>query len=311
MPEVNIALSAEDRPATPAHLGEAAFFDVDNTLMKGASLFHVARKMYQKKAFTLRDAAGFAWKQAQVHPARRKHGRCPRRSRSRPKSWRPASPRKWSAPGRRSLRRDDRVQDLARHPALAEQHLHVGRQVWLVTATPIEVAGVISSRLGLTGALGTVAEVEDGLYTGRLVGEILHGPAKAVAVRELARRAGAGPGALLGLQRLIQRHPAADAGGPPGGHQPRRQAAPPRAGAQLAGLRLPFRPPGGNAGAEGRHRRRRHLRPVEGLQPHAPPLTGRRPPPPTVESALRAHDFENMGAKCQLNYSGTQKCPPP
>ena len=42
------------------HAGEAAFFDVDNTLMKGASLFHVARKMYERKAFTLSQAAGFA-----------------------------------------------------------------------------------------------------------------------------------------------------------------------------------------------------------------------------------------------------------
>jgi hypothetical protein len=46
------------------------------------------------------------------------------------------------------------------------------------------------ARLGLTGALGTVSEVEDGRYTGRLVGEPLHGPAKAEAVRALAEREG-------------------------------------------------------------------------------------------------------------------------
>jgi phosphoserine phosphatase len=62
--------------------------------------------------------------------------------------------------------------------------------VWLVTATPVEVASVIADRLGLTGALGTVAESHDGVYTGRLVGEILHGEAKAEAVRALARREG-------------------------------------------------------------------------------------------------------------------------
>lgn len=54
--------------------------------------------------------------------------------------------------------------------ALAEQHLRVSRKVWLVTATPIEVATVISTRLGLTGALGTVGEVDEGVYTGKLVG---------------------------------------------------------------------------------------------------------------------------------------------
>ena len=47
---------------------------------------------------------------------------------------------------------------------------------------------MISNRLGLTGALGTVSETVDGVYTGRLVGEPLHGPAKAEAVKALAER---------------------------------------------------------------------------------------------------------------------------
>ena len=70
--------------------------------------------------------------------------------------------------------------------ALAQMHLDDGHEVWLVTATPVEVATVIAAQLGLTGALGTVAESVDGIYTGRLVGEPLHGPAKAVAVEALA-----------------------------------------------------------------------------------------------------------------------------
>src|SRR5262249_44776766 len=56
--------------------------------------------------------------------------------------------------------------------------------------TPVELAGIIARRLGLTGALGTVAETRDGVYTGRLVGDLLHGPAKAAAVRALAAREG-------------------------------------------------------------------------------------------------------------------------
>ena len=74
--------------------------------------------------------------------------------------------------------------------ALAQMHLDAGQRVWLVTATPLELARIIARRLGLTGALGTVAESEDGVYTGRLVGELLHGPAKAHAVRALAAREG-------------------------------------------------------------------------------------------------------------------------
>ena len=73
---------------------------------------------------------------------------------------------------------------------LAQQHLDAGQRVWLVTATPVELASIIARRLGLTGALGTVAEVVDGRYTGRLVGELMHGEAKAEAVRALAEREG-------------------------------------------------------------------------------------------------------------------------
>jgi HAD superfamily hydrolase (TIGR01490 family) len=73
---------------------------------------------------------------------------------------------------------------------LALRHLAAGERVWLVTATPVELANILSSRLGLTGALGTVAETRDGIYTGALVGGLLHGEAKAAAVRALADREG-------------------------------------------------------------------------------------------------------------------------
>ena len=73
---------------------------------------------------------------------------------------------------------------------LAQKHLDAGQRVWLVTATPVELARINAHRLGLTGALGTVAEVKDGQYTGRLVGELMHGEAKAEAVRALAAREG-------------------------------------------------------------------------------------------------------------------------
>ena len=71
---------------------------------------------------------------------------------------------------------------------MAQLHLDQGQRVWLVTAAPIEIASIIARRLGLTGAMGTVAEHEDGVYTGRLVGDLLHGPAKAEAIKALAIR---------------------------------------------------------------------------------------------------------------------------
>ena len=72
----------------------------------------------------------------------------------------------------------------------AEQHLAAGQRVWLVTAAPVELGRVIAARLGLTGAIGTVAEVADGVYTGALDGDLMHGPAKAEAITALAAAEG-------------------------------------------------------------------------------------------------------------------------
>jgi HAD superfamily hydrolase (TIGR01490 family) len=80
----------------------------------------------------------------------------------------------------------DRIWEGSRE--LTQHHLEAGQRVWLVTATPVELAEILARRLGLTGALGTVAETSEGVYTGRLVGGLLHGEAKAEAVLALAER---------------------------------------------------------------------------------------------------------------------------
>jgi HAD superfamily hydrolase (TIGR01490 family) len=49
---------------------------------------------------------------------------------------------------------------------------------YIVTASPIELASAVADHLEMTGALGTVAEVVDGTYSGRLDGPICHGEAK-------------------------------------------------------------------------------------------------------------------------------------
>ena len=53
------------RPTAPA----AAFFDVDNTMMMGASLFWFARGLAARKYFTTRDMVGFVWQQAKFRIA--------------------------------------------------------------------------------------------------------------------------------------------------------------------------------------------------------------------------------------------------
>jgi HAD superfamily hydrolase (TIGR01490 family) len=69
---------------------------------------------------------------------------------------------------------------------IAKEHLSKDEEVWLVTATPLDMANLMAKRLGFTGALGTKAEVENGVYTGKIIGNLLHGREKATAIRELA-----------------------------------------------------------------------------------------------------------------------------
>jgi HAD superfamily hydrolase (TIGR01490 family) len=174
----------------------AAFFDVDNTVMQGASIFHLARGLYARDFFTARDIGRFAWQQTKFRVVGREDMGNVHEARETALSFAAGhTVAELTTIGEEVF---DEVMAAKVWPgtrALAQMHLDAGQRVWLVTATPVEVATVIATRLSLTGALGTVAETEDGVYTGRLVGEILHGEAKAEAVKALARREGLDLGA--------------------------------------------------------------------------------------------------------------------
>jgi HAD superfamily hydrolase (TIGR01490 family) len=174
----------------------AAFFDVDNTVMQGASIFHLARGLYARDFFTARDIGRFAWQQGKFRLLGREDMDNVHEARETALSFAAGhTVAELTTIGEEVF---DEVMAAKVWPgtrALAQMHLDAGQRVWLVTATPVEVATVIAKRLGLTGALGTVAETEDGVYTGRLVGEILHGEAKAQAVTALAGREGLDLGA--------------------------------------------------------------------------------------------------------------------
>ncbi|MFF9854367.1 HAD family hydrolase [Streptomyces litmocidini] len=169
----------------------AAFFDLDNTVMQGAAIFHLGRGLYKRKFFQRRELARFAWQQAWFRLAGvedPEHMQDARDSAlSIVKGHRVSE---LTAIGEEIYDEymADRIWPGTR--SLAQAHLDAGQKVWLVTAAPVETATIIARRLGLTGALGTVAESIDGVYTGKLVGEPLHGPAKAEAVRALAAAEG-------------------------------------------------------------------------------------------------------------------------
>ncbi|MFI5866580.1 HAD family hydrolase [Streptomyces sp. NPDC051546] len=198
-PEAPLELAGADEPDEPAEAefpvaGDdlaAAFFDLDNTVMQGAAIFHFGRGLYKREFFRRRELARFAWQQAWFRLAGVEDPEHMQDARD----------------SALSIVKGHKVSELMSigeeiydeymaeriwpgTRALAQAHLDAGQKVWLVTAAPVETATIIARRLGLTGALGTVAESVDGVYTGRLVGEPLHGPAKAEAVRALAAAEG-------------------------------------------------------------------------------------------------------------------------
>ncbi|HUW77605.1 MAG TPA: HAD-IB family hydrolase [Candidatus Nanopelagicaceae bacterium] len=169
----------------------AAFFDVDNTLSRGSTLFLFARGLYRRGFFSTRTVLKFALAQARF------------RLSGKEKAKEIANIRKAAlifVRGHRTSELADIAEEIYDESIsralwsgtvdLAKEHLAAGRQVWLVTASPLEMGEVIARRLGFTGALGSIAESINGVYTGELVGELLHGGAKATAVLRLSEETG-------------------------------------------------------------------------------------------------------------------------
>lgn len=165
----------------------AAFFDVDNTLIKGSTIFFLSRGMYQRGFFSKREISTFVLANLRFRLTGKEN---------------PEEIDKFKEAAQ-SFVKGHNVSEIKKIAAdvydkyvserlwsgtieIARKHLAEGLEVWLVTAAPQHMAELIAERLGFTGALGTIAETKDGIYTGKMVGEMLHGVSKAEAVKKLA-----------------------------------------------------------------------------------------------------------------------------
>ncbi|MGN6503415.1 MAG: HAD family hydrolase [Pseudolysinimonas sp.] len=181
----------EDSPTPPSERPILAFFDVDNTLMRGTSLFQLGREAWKKKVITMRDIAPFVWHQMRFIRKGENMGHL--------KSAREKALELSYGKNVSDIRElaegiwHDRIQRRL-YPGtveLTQEHIRKGHEVWLVSATPWEIGDLIARRLGLTGAIGTRIRHENGVYTGELDGEVMHHENKAEAARALATRVGA------------------------------------------------------------------------------------------------------------------------
>lgn len=169
----------------------AAFFDVDNTLIRGSSLYFLGRGMYQRGYFTKSDISRFVLANLRFRLTGTEKQEVIEKFQDAATTF----------IGGHNV---DDIQNLAQEiydeyvsPALwqgsieiAQRHLADGDEVWLVTAAPEDMATLIAKRLGFTGALGSKAAIKDGVYTGSMNGPLLHGREKAIALEKIAQERG-------------------------------------------------------------------------------------------------------------------------
>jgi HAD superfamily hydrolase (TIGR01490 family) len=169
----------------------AAFFDVDNTLVRGSTIYFLGRGMYQRGFFTKADISRFVLANLRFRlTGTEKQDEINRFQNSAQEFIGGHNVNEIKAVAQE-------IYDEYVSPALwegtieiAQRHLNDGVEVWLVTAAPDDMATLIAERLGFTGALGSKAAIKDGFYTGEMNGPLLHGREKATAIKELARERG-------------------------------------------------------------------------------------------------------------------------
>jgi HAD superfamily hydrolase (TIGR01490 family) len=168
-----------------------AFFDVDNTLVRGASMYHIARVAWRERLITVADILRFGWHQARFVAVGENHGHM---NHIRQRAMQLVGGHRKSdliALAESTFSSHIRPNIWPETLEVAHEHLRQGHEVWLITATPQIMAQVIADELGFTGALGTVIETIDGVFTGELVGPMLHGVHKATEASRLAADRGA------------------------------------------------------------------------------------------------------------------------
>lgn len=169
----------------------AAFFDVDNTLVRGSTLYFLGRGMYQRGYFTKADISRFVVANLRFRMTGTEKKDVIERFQK------AATDFVGGHEVSDILKLGEEIYDEYVSPKLwertceiAREHLSKGEEVWLVTAAPQDMANIIAQRLGLTGAIGSKVVIKDGIYTGELDGKLLHGTEKAVAIHTLAAERG-------------------------------------------------------------------------------------------------------------------------
>ena len=167
----------------------AAFFDLDRTLMSGASAYYFGKACYREGLYPLprliRDGVGsLVFK---LFGASDEKSEALRDRILDMVAGQDAETFRRLAPGV--------VEELLARirpeaQALLDMHEAAGRDVYIISASPVEIVGELARALDVAGGLGTESEIVDGVYTGRLAAPFCYGEGKAEVARKIVAERG-------------------------------------------------------------------------------------------------------------------------
>ncbi len=167
----------------------AAFFDLDETVIRGASSWVLTRELFRHGFFGIRDLF-FAARQAFLYVVLGE-------DQERVDQVKNRALQVMAGHSRHEIMAiSQEVCDLLEKKlfpqaqGLIKRHLAAGHDIWLISAAPSELPQMLAQRLGITGGIGTEIAIKDGIYEARLASELMHSQGKRDAVIALAAERG-------------------------------------------------------------------------------------------------------------------------
>jgi hypothetical protein len=165
-------------------MNNVAIFDIDNTLVRGSTLFHLGVELKKEGILDLGKTLSMVYHQGKYRATSFEGN--PEVIKNKTLSVIKDLPSAYL--DKIIVKVVDKLFEknvYEKTVAIIDWHKKQLDEIWLATAGPDKLAKVLAKKLGLYGGIGTEVEVKDGLCTGLLRGPLLHGRSKAEAIKNL------------------------------------------------------------------------------------------------------------------------------
>ncbi|MFT4245791.1 MAG: HAD-IB family hydrolase [Micrococcaceae bacterium] len=165
----------------------AAFFDLDNTLVRGFASLYFLKEMYRRKFIRVRDIA------RQIYEGTRfkyigENTNLMKKVAQEGIPFGNGVDYSWLEDILTEVYDKEIVPKLnPKAISRLKEHQEAGHDTYVITASPNILAKVIKKKLNMTEGFGTLEDLVDGKFTGKLKGDFLHAERKQTLVRLLAQ----------------------------------------------------------------------------------------------------------------------------